>query len=404
MNILVINAGSSSVKYELFDMEDESTRAFGNIEKIGDRNSISTHAAARSDGGYEEKVGKGRIADHREAFKSVVNYLLDPDRGVIRDKSNISGVGHRVVHGGAEFHGPTVINEFVITAIEKAVPLAPLHNPANLQGIEVAREVFPHMPQVAVFDTAFHQTIPMKAFLYALPYHLFETHGIRRYGFQGTSHAYVAEKGAAHLGRSLDELKLITIHLGNGASMAAVKKGRCIDTTMGLTPLEGLVMGTRSGDIDPALPLFLAGHLGMALEEIDHLLNHESGLQGLCGTNDMREVIEKRDGGDERAAAALDIYTYRIRKYIGAFFAVLGSLDAVIFTAGIGENVAEIRARACLDLEKLGIGIDESRNNRSDKRTRVISPPHAEVKVLVVPTNEELRIAQETMRVLASGS
>jgi acetate kinase len=269
-------------------------------------------------------------------------------------------------------------------------------------GIEVARSIFPDSPQVAVFDTAFHQTIPMKAFLYAIPYELYEKDGIRRYGFHGTSHAYVAERAAGYLGRPLSELNLITVHLGNGASMAALEHGKCVDTTMGMTPLAGLVMGTRSGDVDPALPFFLADHLDMSLKEIDELLNKDSGLKGICGTNDMREVIEKKDAGDVRARIALEIYTYRIKKYIGAYFAALESLDGLIFTAGIGENSPYIRELCCSGLQKLGIEIDSERNRNTGRELGEISTPDSKVKILVVPTNEELKIAQETKKVIDS--
>jgi acetate kinase len=321
---------------------------------------------------------------------------------VIRDKTEISAIGHRVVHGGETFHSPTIIDEKVIAAIKENMRLAPLHNPPNLMGIEVARSIFPDSPQVAVFDTAFHQTIPMKAFLYAIPYKLYEKNGIRRYGFHGTSHAYVAERAAAYLGRPLSELNLITVHLGNGASMAALKNGKCMDTTMGMTPLEGLVMGTRSGDVDPALPFFLADHLGMSLKDIDGLLNKDSGLKGMCGTNDMREVMEKKDAGDVRAKIALEVYTYRIKKYIGAYFAALESLDALIFTAGIGENSPYIRELCCSGLQKLGIEIDPEKNRNTGEGMREISTPGSEIKILVVPTNEELKIAQETKKVIES--
>jgi acetate kinase len=293
-----------------------------------------------------------------------------------------------------------IIDDTVIEAIKENIPLAPLHNPPNLEGIEVSRKIFPESPQVAVFDTAFHQTLPMRAYLYAIPYRLYKKDKVRRYGFHGTSHAYVAEKAADFLGRDLDRLNLITIHLGNGASMAAIKNGKCIDTTMGMTPLEGLVMGTRSGDVDPAIPFFLAGHLGMSLREIDSLLNKESGLKGICETNDMREVIDKMESGDNRAEIAIDIYTYRIKKYIGAYFAALGHLDGIVFTAGIGENSPHIRKRCCCELGKLGIEIDPEKNYHDKKGIREINTPGSEIKVLVVPSNEELKIALETQKVI----
>ena len=400
MKILVINTGSSSIKYELFDMDHHRVLATGLAERIGEEGSLLIHNKMPLHGEPLQTVEKGAIPDHHEGLNRIVDLLLDRNRGVIQKKSDIAAVGHRVVHGGEAFHATTVIDERVMTAIKENIPLAPLHNPPNLTGIEVARSIFPDAPQVAVFDTAFHQTIPMRAFLYAIPYELYQRDKVRRYGFHGTSHAYVAEQAADYLGKPLTALNLITIHLGNGASMAAIEGGRCVDTTMGMTPLAGLVMGTRSGDVDPALPFFLADHLGMSLKEIDSLLNKESGLKGMCGANDMREVIEKKKAGDERAAVALEVYTYRVKKYIGAYYAALGSLDAIVFTAGIGENAPEIREMCCSGLRRLGIIIDAARNSAAVKEMREISPQDSGVKVLVVPTDEELRIAQETKRVV----
>ncbi|TET86232.1 MAG: acetate kinase, partial [Desulfobacteraceae bacterium] len=400
MKILVINTGSSSIKYQLFDMERHRILASGVAEKIGEEISLLTHWNASANGEDVEKVEEGVISDHLEGMNRVLGLLIDPEHGVVGDKSEISAVGHRVVHGGETFHSPTIIDESVIAAIKENIPLAPLHNPSNLMGIEVAGAIFPDSPQVAVFDTAFHQTIPMESYLYAIPFELYEKHRIRRYGFHGTSHAYVAERAAEYLGRPLGELNLITIHLGNGASMAALKNGISVDTTMGMTPLAGLVMGTRSGDIDPALTFFLADQLRMSAKEIDDLLNKDSGLKGICGSNDMREVIRKKDAGDDRAEIALKLYCYRIRKYIGAYFAALGSLNAIIFTAGIGENSPYIRENCCQGLHKLGIEIDSERNNKSGKEIREISLASSEVRILVVPTNEELKIAQETEKVI----
>ena len=400
MKILVINTGSSSIKYQLFDMERHRILASGVAEKISEENSILTHWNVSANGEDVEKVEEGVIADHLEGMNRILGLLVDPEHGIVGDKSEISAVGHRVVHGGETFHSPTIIDESVIAAIKENIPLAPLHNPSNLMGIEVAGAIFPDSPQVAVFDTAFHQTIPMESYLYAIPFELYEKHRIRRYGFHGTSHAYVAERAAEYLGRPLGELNLITIHLGNGASMAALKNGRSVDTTMGMTPLAGLVMGTRSGDIDPALTFFLADQLRMSVKEIDDLLNKDSGLKGICGSNDMREVIRKKDAGDDRAEIALKLYCYRIRKYIGAYFAALGSLNAIIFTAGIGENSPYIRENCCQGLHKLGIEIDSERNNKSGKAIREISLASSEVRILVVPTNEELKIAQETEKVI----
>jgi len=401
MKILVINTGSSSIKYKLFDMDRKRLLASGAAEKIGEETSLLAHVIALA-AGEKKIVAEERLSDHEGGLKRIVDLLVNPEHGVVEEKSQITAVGHRVVHGGEHFQAPTIIDEEVMEAIKENIPLAPLHNPANLLGIEVARRVFPDSVQVAVFDTAFHQTLPMEAFLYAIPYEFYEKHRVRRYGFHGTSHAYVAEKAAAYLRQPLEALNLITVHLGNGASMAAVKQGRCVDTSMGMTPLAGLVMGTRSGDVDPAIPFFLAFHLGMSLKDIDDLLNKESGLKGICGTNDMREVIGKKERGERAAEMALDLYAYRIRKYIGAFFAAMGSLHALVFTAGIGENSPEVRELCCRGLEKLGIRMDRDRNAMPGGEIREIGTPESEVKILVVPTNEELQIAQETKRVLES--
>ncbi len=400
MKILVINTGSSSIKYQLFDMERHRILASGVAEKIGEDISVLTHWNVSAKGEDVAKVEEGVIADHHEGMNRILSLLIDQKHGVVGDKSEISAVGHRVVHGGEAFHSPTIIDESVIAAIKENIPLAPLHNPSNLMGIEVAGAIFPDSPQVAVFDTAFHQTMPMESYLYAIPFELYEKHRIRRYGFHGTSHAYVAERAAEYLVRPLDELNLISIHLGNGASMAALKNGISVDTTMGMTPLAGLVMGTRSGDIDPALTFFLADQLRMSVKEIDDLLNKNSGLKGICGSNDMREVLRKKDAGDDRAEIALKLYCYRIRKYIGAYFAALGSLNAIVFTAGIGENSPYIRERCCQGLHKLGIEIDVEMNNKGSKEIREISLEGSETRILVVPTNEELKIAQETEKVI----
>ena len=403
MIILVINTGSSSIKYELFDMKDRKILARGLAERIGEESGILTYEIVPAGGKPTKKREKGLIADHQEGLKRIVDLLVDPEHGAVADKSEIAAVGHRVVHGGEAFKATTIIDGNVIAAIKKNIPLAPLHNPANLTGIEVAGSVFPDATQVAVFDTAFHQTIPGHAFLYAIPYEMYERYKVRRYGFHGTSHAYIAETAAEYLGRPTGELNLITIHLGNGASMAAIGNGNCIDTTMGMTPLAGLVMGTRSGDVDPSIPFFLADHLKMSFRDIDDLLNKKSGLKGICGANDMREVIERKEAGDKRAEIAIDIYTYRIKKFIGAYFAALGSLDALIFTAGIGENSPYIRELSCRGLDKLGIEIDPERNNKAGDGIREINSAEMEVKVMVIPTNEELKIAQETKKVIEKG-
>jgi len=400
MKILVINTGSSSIKYQLFDMNRKKAIVSGLAEKIGEDTSILTHNIVNNNGDALKKVENKKIPDHAKGLKRIVELLVDPEWGVIKNKSEITAVGHRVVHGGESFQSSTIIDKLVIEAIKENIPLAPLHNPPNLKGIEVAQSIFPNAPQVAVFDTAFHQSIPPKAYLYALPYKLYTKNRVRRYGFHGTSHAFVAGAAAEYLKKPLSKFNLITIHLGNGASMAAVKNGKCVDTSMGLTPLEGLVMGTRSGDIDPALPFFLADNLNMSLKDIDRILNKESGMKGLCGINDMREVEEKAKAGDKRCITALEVYAYRVKKYIGAYYAALGRLDAVIFTAGVGENSPFIRSLCCSDLQELGISIDKQKNDQRRKDVREINISGGKIKVLVIPTNEEKRIAQETKRII----
>lgn len=403
MIVLVINTGSSSIKYQLFDMKTESVLAKGLLEKIGEENGALRHQVPAGRNEVLTLAKDGPIKDHHQGLNLIVELLSGAEHGVIKDKSEIDAVGHRVVHGGEAFHSPTVVNEQVIQAIKDNIPLAPLHNPTNLLGIQVSREVFPHCPQVAVFDTAFHQTLARHAYLYAVPYNLYSQHGVRKYGFHGTSHAYVAQTAADFLNADLAKLNLITIHLGNGASMAAVKEGQCIDTSMGMTPLGGLVMGSRCGDLDPALPFFLAGNLGMDLAGIDNMLNRDSGLKGLCGSNDMRAVIEMMESGDDRARDALQVYCYRIKKYIGSYWAAMGRLDCVVFTAGVGENSPYIRQHSCAGLEALGIMIDAQANGQEVRGVRTIHSSASQVKVLVVPTNEELKIARETVMVLEAG-
>ena len=399
MKTLVINSGSSSIKYQLFNLEDHRVMASGLAEKIGEATSVLTHRRATGSG-EESHIEKGRIADHQEGLKRILHLLLDSRTGAIGSCSEIGAVGHRVVHGGDTFREPTVIDDAVIADIEACTPLAPLHNPANLMGIRIAQQLFPEAGQVAVFDTAFHQTLPEEAYLYAIPYELHQKYKIRRYGFHGTSHAFVAAEAAAYLNRPLVDLNLITLHLGNGASMCAIAGGRSIDTTMGMTPMAGLVMGTRCGDLDPSILLFLAEHEKLSFEELDTLLNKKSGLQGLCGVGDMREVIAKMEAGDQRAEMALAVFTYRIKQYIGAYLASLGQVDALIFTAGIGENNPLVRERACQGLQGLGIVIDDKLNQQRADGIREISAADSKVKVLLIPTDEELRIAQETRQAI----
>jgi len=340
------------------------------------------------------------IADHEVALRLVVDILTDSKQGVIAHPSEISAVGHRVVHGGEDFHRPTLINEEVLAAIRKNVPLAPLHNPANLDGILVAREIFPGVPQIAVFDTAYHQTLPAHAYHYALPIELYEQHRVRRYGFHGTSHKYVASEYAKLIGKPLSKLNLITIHLGNGCSMTAIKNGESVDTTLGLTPLEGLVMGTRSGDIDPAIFAFLARNCGMDINAIDTMLNRDSGLKGLCGLNDMRDIHDAISAGNERAKLALDVQTYRNKKYVGAFMAVLGRVDAIVFTAGIGENDEAVRRMTLQDFEVFGVSLDLTVNKQRIHKPTLLSDIKSKVQVWIIPTDEELAIAREAQAVL----
>ncbi|WP_333775437.1 acetate kinase [Streptomyces sp. IBSBF 3136] len=388
--VLVLNSGSSSVKYQLLDMRDSSRLATGLVERIGEQTSRLRHT--RADGGTREQ--NGPIADHEAALKAVAEELGRDGLGL--DSPELAAIGHRVVHGGLFFTEPTVIDEAVLTEIERLIPVAPLHNPANLTGIRTAQALRPDLPQVAVFDTAFHTTMPEAAARYAIDPRIADRHRIRRYGFHGTSHAYVSRETARLLGKDPSEVNVIVLHLGNGASASAVEKGRCVDTSMGLTPLEGLVMGTRSGDLDPAVIFHLARVGGMSMDEIDTLLNKRSGLFGLCGDNDMREIRRRIDEGDEEAALAFDIYIHRLKKYIGAYYAVLGRVDAVAFTAGVGENAAPVREAALSGLDALGLTVDGERNAVRGDEPRLISPEGARVAVAVVPTDEELEIATQT--------
>jgi acetate kinase len=390
--VLVVNTGSSSIKYQLFEMDGRQALASGLVERIGEAGARLTHRA----GDAEPLVVEERVADHSEGFERVFR-AFETAGGPIGE---LAGIGHRVVHGGDRLTEPTRIDDAAIAAIADQAPLAPLHNPSNLLGIRIAMASFPDTPQVAVFDTAFHQTMPPRAWRYAVPADLAAQLRIRRYGFHGTSHAYVSRKAAEHLGRPAGELNLVTLHLGNGASVAAVAGGRCIDTSMGLTPLEGLVMGTRSGDLDPAVVFYLHREAGLSVDDIDDLLNKRSGMLGLAGANDMREVERRAAEGDQAAAEALEVYCYRIRKYVGAYAAALGRLDALVFTAGIGENSDGVRAGVCQGLEGLGVALSPKRNRSRSGRPRTISPDDSKVAVLVVPTNEELEIAEQTLAVI----
>lgn len=381
-------------------MTDESVLATGVVERIAE-NLGSIACTFYPDTEQESRIEKEEhIEDHHHGMLMAGDVLSDSDNGVIRSQDEIGAVGHRVVHGGERFHRPTVIDEAVIDAITENIPLAPLHNPANLDGIIVARQLFPDIPQVAVFDTAFHQTIPDWAHMYALPYELYEQYRIRRYGFHGTSHKFVAGECARLMGKELSETNLVTIHLGNGCSMTAIKGGCSVDTTLGMTPLEGLVMGTRSGDLDPAIHAFLHRNKGMDIEQIDEMLNKQSGLKGLCGFNDMRDIHAAAEQGNERARLALDVQTYRNRKYIGAYLAVLGRVDALVFTAGIGENDYVVRERSIKGLETFGIELNCEKNRQRIKTPTPLHTPESSIEIWVIPTNEELAIARESISVL----
>jgi acetate kinase len=395
MNVLVVNCGSSSIKYQIFDVSESRVLTSGILDRIGEGESRLKHRWLNDNGEYDEVDQVRRISHHREGFDWIV--AVNTEHGSVKKGSDLYGIGHRVVHGGEAFHEPILIDEEVISTIREMVPLAPLHNPANLTGIEVARERRPDVPQVAVFDTAFHQSMPPHAFHYAIPHELYAKHHIRRYGFHGTSHYYVAKEAASHLGKPLESVKLITLHLGNGASAAAIASGKSIDTSMGMTPLEGLIMGTRCGDIDPAIHFYLKRSTGMTDEELESMLNKESGLKGVCGENDMREAERLAEEGDERAQLAIHMFCYRIKKYIGAYIAVLGGVDAIIFTGGIGENSSLIRKLACQGLAGLGIIIDMHKNKVESKDIREVQQDGSPVKVLVIPTNEELEIARQTV-------
>lgn len=402
MKILVINAGSSSIKYQLMDLEDRQhfgVLASGLVEKIGEPVGRVIHKIF-SDNNEEKIVEEEPLPTHREGMARVVALLTDPQKGVIQDASEIAGVGHRVLSCGEVYTDTVRVTEKVKETIREFFPLGPLHNPANLMGIEVAEEFFPNAPQVAVFDTAFHQTMPPKAFLYATPMEWYKQFRLRKYGFHGTSHKFIAHATADFLGKPPAETSLISIHLGNGCSMAAIRDGKCVDTTMGLTPLEGLMMGTRSGDLDPATLEYIMGQTGMDIHEMTNALNKKSGLKGVCGVNDMREVITAAKGGDEASETALQMYAYRIQKYIGAYMAVVPNLDAIVFTAGIGENSDPMRARICADLDHLGIRLDAAKNQARSAGAREIQQNGAPIRVLVLPTNEELQIALETKQII----
>lgn len=394
MRILVINSGSSSIKFLLFHMPDETVEARGVVEKIGEDAGRLTCRI----GGDRVEIEES-IPDHADGLRLIVRTLTDAEHGGLADIHEIGAVGHRVVHGGEAFAKTVPITDEVVAALEDHVELAPLHNPPNLLGIRVAREILPEVPQVGVFDTAFHQTIPEHAYLYAVPPELYEENRVRRYGFHGTSHRFVARRAAEILGRRPEEANLITCHLGNGCSITAIRGGESVDTSMGLTPLEGLMMGTRSGDVDPALPSYLHRVRGMKLKEIDALLNKQSGLLGVSGvSNDVRTVLDACEEGNERALRAIEMYCYRVKKYVGAYTAVLGEVAAVVFTAGVGENSAVVREKTLEGMAPLGYELDSERNREAVGREMDIATENSAIRILVVPTNEELLIARDTYR------
>ena len=393
MRILVLNSGSSSIKFQLFDMQTKTSLASGLVEQIG---SSSSRAVLKANGEVYEI--KRFIKDHHDGLEAMNELFVTSH--ILHDLSELDGIGHRIVHGGESFFSSMIVDESVIKKIEEISPLAPLHNPGHLAGIKNAMKESKNVPHVVVFDTVFHQSMPEYAYRYALPYDVCKTHHIRKYGFHGTSHRYVCKQAAKMLGIEFDKFNAISLHLGNGASACAVQNGKSIDTSMGLSPLEGLIMGTRSGDIDPAIITYLLNLDELKAEEIDAFLNKKSGLLGICGSSDMREVVVKMQEGDERAHLAFEMFCYRIKKYIGAYYAVLGCIDAIVFTGGIGENAPYSREKICNDLTHMGIKIDHELNFAKVFGARDLSSPDAAVKTLVVPTNEELEIALETKRVI----
>ncbi|MDR2492446.1 MAG: acetate kinase [Coriobacteriales bacterium] len=398
MNILVINAGSSSLKYQLVDMQTEAAVAKGLCERVGSEGSFHKYEI-----NGQERLVEVPLPDHRAAVKAALDALLDPQDGAIESLDEIDAVGHRTVHGGEYFSRSVLIDDDVVAKVEECAVLAPLHNPPSLAGIGACRELMGKVPHVAVFDTAFHQTMPASSYRYALPNSLYEQHKIRRYGFHGTSHRYVTERAAAYLGKPVSELKLITCHLGNGCSIAAVSGGKVVDTSMGFTPLEGLMMGTRCGSIDPAIVTFMVGELGMSADDVNRVMNKESGLLGISGaSNDLRDIEQAAEQGDARAQLANEMYAHAIRKHIGAYEYVLGGVDAIVFTAGVGENSSSMRSLIFQGLEGVGLVLDAEKNaERGGERT--ISTPSSRAHILVIPTNEELMIAKDAKACVTAG-
>lgn len=395
MKVLVLNCGSSSLKYQLVDMDNEAVLCKGLVERIGIEGSILKH---EKDGMEGKHIVEEPMKDHKDAIGHVLSAVADSKVGAVKEMSEIDAVGHRIVHGGEKFASSAVLTDEVIAAIKDCSDLAPLHNPANLMGVEACKAILPDVPMVAVFDTAFHQTMPKKSFMYGLPHELYTKHGVRRYGFHGTSHLYVSQKAAEMLGKKPEEVKIITCHLGNGASITAVDGGKSVDTSMGLTPLEGLIMGTRCGDIDPAIIPFVMKKEGLDADGADKLMNKESGVYGMTGiSSDFRDIEDAAAEGNELAINALDAYAQRVKKYIGAYAAEMNGVDAIVFTAGLGENGISMREMICADMDFMGIKLDAEKNNVRGK-DRIISADDSKVKVLLIPTNEELMIARDTLR------
>jgi len=400
MKILVLNCGSSSVKYQFIDMNKEDVIVKGRVESIGTEEGLFNYMKVEGNG-FQEVKKVMKIENHEAAIYLLIDTLISGEHRIINDKSEIAAVGHRVVHGGEKFNSAVLIDEKVKEDIYECFDMAPLHNPHNYKGIEICEKILPEVPQVAVFDTAFHQTMPPHAYFYAIPYIYYEKYGIRRYGFHGCSHYYVASQAALMMKQKLEKLKIITCHIGNGASITAVLSGKSIDTSMGFTPLEGLVMGTRCGDIDPQVPLYLMDVDEIPLSEINSVLNKQSGIYGLSGvSNDIRDVIEEAGKGNKRAGLTIDVFTYRIKKYIGAYTAAMNGLDALVFTAGIGENNPYIRELCCRDMSYQGIELDLNANEKAVGIRALISSSKSKVSVFAIPTNEELMIAQETKKLL----
>lgn len=395
MKVLVLNCGSSSLKYQLIDMDNEAVLCKGLVERIGIEGSILKHEKEGLEGKH---IVEQPMKDHKDAINHVLTAVADPAVGAVKEMKEIDAVGHRIVHGGEKFASSAVLTDEVIAAIKDCSDLAPLHNPANLMGVEACRAILPDVPMVGVFDTAFHQTMPEKSFMYGLPHELYKKHGVRRYGFHGTSHLYVSQKAAEMLGKKPEDLKIITCHLGNGASITAVDGGKSVDTSMGLTPLEGLIMGTRCGDIDPAIIPFVMKKEGLDADGVDKLMNKESGVYGMTGiSSDFRDIEDAAAQGNELAINALAAYAQRVKKYIGAYAAEMNGVDAIVFTAGLGENGIGMREMICADMDFMGIKLDAQKNDVRGK-DRVISADDSRVKVLLIPTNEELMIARDTLR------